>query len=79
MLLSHPEKGTLPGIPRLPDGKPDLAAATPKTFAGKPDLSGIWRSDPTEGVNYIQNVARDVPPDEVQPWAKVLYERRTQR
>jgi len=31
-----------PGIPRLPDGKPDLSAPAPKTADGKPDLSGIW-------------------------------------
>ena len=31
-----------PGIPRLPDGKPNLAAPAPKTPDGKPDLSGVW-------------------------------------
>jgi hypothetical protein len=31
-----------PGIPRLPDGKPDLNAPAPKTADGKPDLSGLW-------------------------------------
>ena len=31
-----------PGIPRLPDGKPNLSAPAPKTPDGKPDLSGIW-------------------------------------
>ena len=31
-----------PGIPRLPDGKPDRAAPVPRTADGKPDLSGIW-------------------------------------
>ena len=32
-----------PGIPRKPDGKVNLAAATPKAFDGKPDLSGLWQ------------------------------------
>jgi len=31
-----------PAIPRLADGKPNLAAAVPKAADGKPDLSGIW-------------------------------------
>jgi hypothetical protein len=31
-----------PGIPRLPDGKPNLAAKAPRTRDGKPDLSGVW-------------------------------------
>ena len=31
-----------PGIPRLPDGKPNLTAPAPRTPDGKPDLSGIW-------------------------------------
>src|SRR5690242_4267949 len=31
-----------PGIPRLPDGKPNLAAPAPKGPDGHPDLSGIW-------------------------------------
>ena len=32
-------KYTTPGIPRLPDGKPNLSAPAPKTADGKPDLS----------------------------------------
>ena len=32
-----------PGTPRLPDGKPNLAAAAPHTSA-VPDLSGIWQT-----------------------------------
>ena len=30
------------GIPRTPDGKPNLKAPVPKAADGKPDLSGIW-------------------------------------
>jgi len=31
-----------PGIPRLPDGKPNLTAPAPRTPDGKSDLSGLW-------------------------------------
>jgi hypothetical protein len=31
-----------PGIPRTPDGSPDLDAPVPRTPDGKPDLTGIW-------------------------------------
>ena len=36
--LNHPTAG----IPRLPNGKPDLNAPAPKTAEGRPDLSGIF-------------------------------------
>jgi hypothetical protein len=63
-----------PGIPRTPDGKPNLAAPAPRTSDGKPDLSGIWRG-PGPG-SYDRNVARDLKPGDIQPWAEALYQQR---
>ena len=62
-----------PGIPRTPDGKPNLTAPAPRTADGKPDLSGLWL---TRGI-YIGNIAKDLkeePP--MQPWAAELYKKR---
>src|ERR1700730_15805872 len=61
-----------PGIPRTPDGKPNLSAPAPRTADGKPDLSGIWRGPRTSP--YLQNIAVDLKPSEIQPWAKALYQ-----
>src|SRR6185503_11046886 len=33
-----------PGVPKNPDGKPNLTAPAPRTADGKPDLSGIWEN-----------------------------------
>src|SRR5215813_10177984 len=59
-----------PGTPRLPDGKPNLAAPAPRTPDGKPDLSGVWRG---AGPIYRFNIANDLGPDAVQPWAEDLF------
>lgn len=32
-----------PGIPRLPDGKPNPSAPAPRAPDGNPDLSGLWK------------------------------------
>lgn len=36
------------GIPRTPDGKPNLSAPAPRTADGKPDLSGLWEMERKE-------------------------------
>jgi hypothetical protein len=41
-LLNHPSRG----VPRMPDGKPNLSAPAPRTADGKPDFSGIWQLEP---------------------------------
>src|SRR5437016_5037369 len=61
-----------PGIPRTPDGKPNLSAPAPKTADGKPDLSGIWRGPANSP--YNRNIAVDLKPNEIQPWAQEVYQ-----
>ena len=59
------------GIPRTPDGKPDLAAPAPRSADGKPDLSGVWLV--SNGSFYL---ASDLKPEDIQPWAAALYKQR---
>ncbi len=61
-----------PGIPRLPDGKPNLAAPAPRTPDGKPDLSGLWRED-TSGAAESSKAMDAIKP---QPWAKEVVAKR---
>ena len=58
-----------PGIPRLPDGTPNLGAPAPRTADGTPDLSGIWVT-PTG--RYLNNLAADIE-IRMEPWAEQLY------
>jgi hypothetical protein len=37
------------GVPKTPDGKPNLGAPAPRTADNKPDLTGIWQNDRTVG------------------------------
>src|SRR5436853_1862980 len=57
-----------PGIPRTPDGKPNLTAPAPRGPNGKPDLSGVWngpdpapRIEPAYAQRGVNDVARDRP------------------
>jgi len=56
----------VPGIPRLPDGKPNLSAPTPRTPDGKPDLYGIWTSDDlTPNVFGVSNPTFKIRPEDI--------------
>jgi hypothetical protein len=62
------------GIPRTPDGKPNLSAPSLKASDGKPELSGLWRLGVEIGVGA--NITTDLPPDDIQPWAAALSRQR---
>jgi hypothetical protein len=50
------------GIPRLPDGKPNLSAPAPRSADGKPDLSGLWHAGPKWDTDFKET--------DVQQWAQ---------
>jgi hypothetical protein len=64
-----------PGVPRLPNGEPNLTAPTPRTADGKSDLSGIWEPN---GIKYLINIAADLKPEDVpfKPEGQALYKMR---
>jgi hypothetical protein len=77
------------GVPRTPDGKPNLTAPAPRTADGHPDLSGMWGwetrancgahcSDTQISRKFINIAAtlKDGPPP-YQPWAAELVKKRT--
>jgi hypothetical protein len=55
-----------PGIPRLPDGKPNLNAPAPTTADGKSDLSGLWFLAPSV------EVFRNSRANNSKPWAQAV-------
>lgn len=67
-----------PGIPRLPDGTPDLSAPAPKLADGRTDLSGIWE---VGHMRYFHDLAYDMegPPLEMTPWAAAVRKQRMDR
>jgi hypothetical protein len=50
------------GVPKLPNGKPNLAARAPRTADGKPDLTGVWMP---EDQKYFMNLAAGLKPEEI--------------
>jgi len=73
------------GVPRLKDGKPNLAAPAPKARDNRPDLSGTWwvPNRGTEGLTdpppkYLVNLAADLKPEDfpILPWAEALSRQR---
>lgn len=77
-----------PGIPRLPDGSPNLSAPAPRAANGKPDLSGIWAAEcgiyGRDGCfirSLFFDLARDLKPGDVEmtPWAAAIAAQREQR
>src|ERR1051325_8369358 len=78
----------MPGIPRLPDGKPNLSAPAPRMADGQPDLSGVWAaecsvygSDGCFTQSMFFDLAKDLKPGDVQmtPWASAIQKQRESR
>ncbi|MBV8841978.1 MAG: hypothetical protein JO307_04120 [Bryobacterales bacterium] len=70
-LMAQWPKHASPGLPRTPDGKPNLSAPTPLFGDGKPDLSGVWVV--RNGSFYL---TWDLKPNDMLPWAAALYKQR---
>jgi hypothetical protein len=77
--MRHPSAG----IPRTPDGKPNLTAPAPRNAAGKPDIQGIWHRIRAKGIppgpEFGNTVTYYMPPGStvpLRPWAEALLKKR---
>ena len=77
-----------PGIPRLPDGRPNLSAPAPRGANRRPDLSGIWAApcaiygrDDCFVRSLFFDLAKDLNAADVQmtPWASAIQKQREAR
>jgi len=74
------------GIPRLPDGRPNVAAATPRAADGRPELSGLWQTEcgalsSCWSQSLFFDLAANTPASDVQmtPWAASIQKQREGR
>src|SRR5437763_1627009 len=63
------------GIPRTPDGKPNMKAAAPRGRDGKPDLSGLWHN---VDVKYLNDLSSDGIQIPFTPQGEAIYKQRLQ-
>lgn len=81
--FDHPTQG----VPRLPNGKPNLSAPAPRASDRKPDLSGVWQleantsaaiiGDYPAGPEFLDLGAKLPGGLPYQPWAAELVKKRS--